>query len=80
MPRKFGFLDHLRRSGTEYESSLVEGAFQGRVSSSTESRFSQIRAGLGFAILLIRLNGEWRRRWSMKRKRMKRVLRSLSIP
>jgi hypothetical protein len=46
---------------------------------STESRFSQIRAALGFAILLIRLNGEWRRRWSMGRNRVKVVFSTMSV-
>ena len=32
MTQKMRFLDRLRRSGTEYENSLVEGALQGRVS------------------------------------------------
>jgi peptide/nickel transport system substrate-binding protein len=32
MTQKIGFFDRLRRSGTEYESSLIEGAFRGRVS------------------------------------------------
>ena len=50
------------------------------VLSSTESRFSRIRGTLRFAILLIRLNGEWRRKWSMRRKRVERVLRRMSIP
>ena len=37
-----------------------EGAgFLGQALSSTESRFSEIRPALGFAILLIRRNGEW---------------------
>ena len=32
MTQKIRFLDRFRRSGTEYERNLIEGAFQGRVS------------------------------------------------
>ena len=49
------------------------------VASTTESRFSQIRAALRFAILLIRRNGDWRRRWSIRRNRAKGVLLGMSI-
>ena len=45
--------------------------------SSTESRFSGIRAALRFATLAIRLDREGRRRWSLRRNRVKRVLRTM---
>jgi hypothetical protein len=43
------------------------------------SHVSQIRRAFGFAILLIRLSGAGRRRWGMRRTRVERVLRSMSI-
>jgi hypothetical protein len=48
------------------------------LANSTESRFSQIRSATGFAILLIRRNGEWRGRWSLRHNRVKRVLLVIS--
>jgi TnpA family transposase len=59
---------------------IRDRSFDGQAFSSTESRFSQIRVALRFAILLIRLNGEWRRRWSLRHNRVKRVLQNMSIP
>ena len=47
---------------------------------STESRFSSVRAAVTFAILAVRLTGKWRRRWSTRRNRVKRVSRNMSIP
>ena len=42
MTQKIRFLDQLRRSGTEYESSLIEGAFQGRVSRRELLRYGSV--------------------------------------
>lgn len=42
MTQKIRFLDRLRRSGTEYESSLIEGAFQGRVSRRELLRYGSV--------------------------------------
>ena len=42
--------------------------------------FRRIRAALRFAILLIRRNGEWWRRWSVRRNRVRRVLLVMLMP
>jgi peptide/nickel transport system substrate-binding protein len=51
MTQKIRFLDRLRRSGTEYESSLIEGAFQGRVSRRELLRYGSV---LGMSLTTLR--------------------------
>jgi len=51
-----------------------------KLASSTESRFPQIRCAFGFGNLPIRLDGEWRARWSFGRNRVKHVFLTMLKP